>query len=394
MDIVNQPYKSSIGEKIQDLLSKSKEERFDTLYVLSAYVKKSGVIRLQPFLKEFRKRGGKIRAVVGIDQKNTSMQGLELLIGLCDEICVYHSDSPVQTFHPKAYAFEKSGETAILIIGSSNLTAGGLYTNYELNSYYKYDLTKKDESDIFEEFKKTFEFYSTPSQCSKVLSPELLKILAEDDRYLSDEGNQIKRLFSSKHSSSTPRERLFGIESFTAPKIPALLKKKKPTTVKIVEKKGKAIKPENMPVSKGKLVWQKKLTDSDALTITKTGTNPTGGLRLTQARWKHLGKIIEQTTYFRDNLFGLFDWEIVKTTPKVEISQILFNLNILGQEVGTHLLKVRHKPSGEAEQGNYTTSISWGEVSEFIRVAKLSGKKFKLYAPEDGETEPFFIEIV
>ena len=42
---------------------------------------------------------------------------------------VFHNPLP-HTFHPKLYLF-KSDDHAEMVMGSGNLTEGGLYTNYE-----------------------------------------------------------------------------------------------------------------------------------------------------------------------------------------------------------------------------------------------------------------------
>ena len=94
---------------------------------------------------------------------------------------------------------------------------------------------------------------------------------------------------------------------------------------------------------KGNLVWEKQLNKSDIL-IAEGKTNPTGGLRLTQAKWIDEGRVIDQTKYFREKLFGSFEWTEIKQNPKVDVANILFNVTILGEEIGTHLLRVRHKP--------------------------------------------------
>ena len=46
----------------------------------------------------------------------------------------------------------------------------------------------------------------------------------------------------------------------------------------------------------------------------KIGTAPTGGLRLTQAGWKVRGAVIDQTTYFRENVFSGSSWRSVNAT--------------------------------------------------------------------------------
>ena len=382
MEMFNQPHSRVFGEKLQEILLSG---NFDTFYMIVAYVKESGVIRLKPFVDKFKSSGGIVKAVVGIDQKLTSIQGLALLMLLCDEIYVYHSENPMQTFHPKAYAFVKEGEKALVLIGSNNLTSGGLYTNYEFGSCNEYNLEDKPQMQHFSEFKKAFEFYSTPSKCSKNLSPELFKKMIEAGHYLSDEKKEVKRVFSEM----VVREKIFGSEVFKAPRI-------QPVQKKLVAEKFETPKEiEEIPIipllPKGNIVWEKKLTKSDIL-VAKAGTNPTGGLRLTQAGWVDSRKIIDQTKYFREKLFGSFEWTEIKQNPKVEIANILFNVTILGEEIGTHLLRVRHKPSGEAGQGNYTTSISWGEISSFITKLNLTDKTIQIYSPKEGQ-EPFFIEI-
>ena len=326
MEIFNQPHSRLFGEKLQEILLSG---NFDTFYIIVAYVKESGVIRLKPFVEKFKSVGGIVKAVVGIDQKLTSIQGLALLMPLCDEIYVYHSENPMQTFHPKAYAFLKEGKKAIVLIGSNNLTAGGLYTNYEFGSCHEYNLKDKSQMQHFSEFKKAFEFYSTPSKCSKNLSPELFKRMIETGHYLSDEKKEIKRIFSGT-GEMVVREKIFGSEVFKAPRIQPVQKKlvnEKPETPKEVEEI-----PIIPSLPKGNIVWEKKLTKSDIL-VAKEGTNPTGGLRLTQAKWKDNGKKIHQTTYFREKLFGSFEWREIRPNPKVYGANILFNVTILVDEI-------------------------------------------------------------
>jgi len=254
MEMFNQPHSRLFGEKLQEILLSG---NFDTFYMIVAYVKESGVIRLKPFIEKFKSAGGIVKAVVGIDQKLTSIQGLALLMPLCDEIYVYHSENPMQTFHPKVYTFVKKDKKAVILIGSNNLTSGGLYTNYEFSSCNEYNLEDKSQRQYFNEFKKAFEFYSTPSKCSKNLSPELFKKMVEVGHYLSDEREQIKKMFS-KTGEMIVREKIFGSEVFKAPTRIQPVKKKlvvgKPETSKEIEE---------IPIipllPKGTLVWEKKL---------------------------------------------------------------------------------------------------------------------------------------
>ncbi len=63
-----------------------------------------------------------------------------MLSQLTDELFIYHDEDESHSFHPKIYIFEKMGEKAKICIGSSNLTAGGLFTNYEADIELNLDL--------------------------------------------------------------------------------------------------------------------------------------------------------------------------------------------------------------------------------------------------------------
>ena len=106
------------------------------------------------------------------------------------------------------------------------------------------------------------------------------------------------------------------------------------------------------------LLWEKKLTKTDAQR--QTG-NPTGDLRLTRARFKVNNTEIDQTKYFRYSVFGDQNW-VMKKRGRIEkeICQVLFRILIEGEEIGQSELEIQHKPSGEANQSNYTTGIRWG----------------------------------
>jgi hypothetical protein len=141
----------------------------------------------------------------------------------------------------------------------------------------------------------------------------------------------------------------------------------------------------------GELLWQKaKLPASD---VQKQKGHVTGVLRLSQAKWKVAGNVIDQTTYFRDSVFKQLSWSVWKAEPYNEKAEANFQVYILGYKYGIHKLMISHKPGGEAGQGNYTTSLHWGDLADTIQELNLVGRTLKLYAPPSGKTEPFIIEI-
>lgn len=215
MRLFNQPRGGELGAELEDNLASSE---FDILYIMAAYARRSGVSRLKPYLERFSDGGGEIQIVVGIDQNNTSKQALEGLLPVCDELYTYHSESLTQTFHPKVYALENIGEQSIVYVGSNNLTAGGLFTNYELCARQEYQLSDEDDNEEFQDFISIFESYSDPeSEMCRILDSEEIDNLMEGG-YLKDEESSMSGL-SDRASKVEERPSLFGSEHFEPPEV-------------------------------------------------------------------------------------------------------------------------------------------------------------------------------
>jgi HKD family nuclease len=124
-----------LGPEISNSLKSGDYENFR---MVVAYAKKSGIGRLHDDLKYFKENGGKTEAVIGIDQSITSYQALLNLSTFAESNLYIHYDKGSISFHPKIYLF---GNDTIekAIIGSSNLTAGGLYLNFEANVAVNFD---------------------------------------------------------------------------------------------------------------------------------------------------------------------------------------------------------------------------------------------------------------
>lgn len=385
MEILNQPHASNIGDKLKSILNNNQLHKFETFNFLVAYVKTSGVKQLASSIQQFKQTGSRVKGVVGVSrhQKNTSVQGLQHLLPLCDEIWVFNNESPTSTFHPKVYIFEKAGEKATVFVGSSNLTAGGLYTNYEVNSCSHYDLTNASQAAMFLTVRQTFETYSNPSEFCKVLTPEYLQELYADG-YLSNEQIETQELLEDIKSDKDKKKRRFGSKRINPP---SATKPQIEIQLPLIDF-GQA---QDQWAIKGKLLWRKQLTPRD-LQIVSGRTAPTGGISLTQADFRVNGKVINQTTYFKE-VFANFSWQQDRAKSKAVATKVSFNVRIMGKDFGQHQLTLRHNPKWESGQHNYTTSISWGILTKAIKNSTLIDKTFTLYAPPTGKKEPFYIEI-
>lgn len=100
--------------------------------ILVAWARRVGVGLLHTALGDALRQ---IDVVVGMAGRGTSAEALALLRTLARRVFVYHKHHR-QTFHPKLYLLDDGGDPpadAALLVGSSNLTGGGLYRNIEGN---------------------------------------------------------------------------------------------------------------------------------------------------------------------------------------------------------------------------------------------------------------------
>lgn len=123
---MNQPFTGQLGNRLIDLLD---SPNYHTLNIVVAFAKNSGVLRIKDSLQRFRERGGKVNVYVGVDLGGTSYEALTVLLSHTDSLSIVHSEKG-QTFHTKIYQFSGE-EKGLVIVGSHNLTGGGLWTNFE-----------------------------------------------------------------------------------------------------------------------------------------------------------------------------------------------------------------------------------------------------------------------
>lgn len=131
------------------LLEQFENHSWKNLIVAIAFVKMSGVRHVSDALRDFCGRGNRALFAVGVDCQGTSFEGLNELhnaVGSGGEIWIVHNELNY-TFHPKLFVFENE-ESANVIIGSGNLTEGGLFTNYEAGIFLELDKSVQADADI------------------------------------------------------------------------------------------------------------------------------------------------------------------------------------------------------------------------------------------------------
>ena len=114
----------------------------DTLQIMSAFASGPAVEALEPFFDVFLSDGNKIEIIVGIDRNGTTRDAISRLYELQHAYTkqitchVFNAPSNIAIFHPKLYLYHTS-KTISAMIGSANLTLGGLGNNFESIFLYR-----------------------------------------------------------------------------------------------------------------------------------------------------------------------------------------------------------------------------------------------------------------
>ena len=157
MEFVYQPSPSNrLGEYLKGNLS----GRWTHFRAAVAFVKRSGTRHVAAALADFA-RTGHVEIIAGIDHRGTSAEGLQDLLEAVSprgRVIVFHNRLPF-TFHPKVYLF-KSPTAADVMIGSGNLTEGGLFTNYEAALRLLLDLADPKQAAILQSMERVLDTWA------------------------------------------------------------------------------------------------------------------------------------------------------------------------------------------------------------------------------------------
>ncbi|WQT24884.1 restriction endonuclease [Helicobacter pylori] len=112
-------------------------------HIAVAFLKYSGVEIIQDALIDSLEKGAEFEIIVGLDFKTTDSKSIRFLLDLNKtykklRFYCYGDKENNKTdivFHPKIYMFD-NGKEKTSIIGSTNLTKGGLENNFEVNTIF------------------------------------------------------------------------------------------------------------------------------------------------------------------------------------------------------------------------------------------------------------------
>ena len=172
MEFIHQPAPS---HRLGDYLKAKLSEPWTHFRAAVAFVKRSGTRHIAASVSAFAQTSH-VEIVSGIDHRGTSAEGLRDLIDAVapdGRVIVFHNRLPM-TFHPKVYLF-KSPTSAEVLIGSGNLTEGGLFTNYEASLRLILDLADPDQTAILQSIEHVLDVWADSSSgTAHMLDEDLL----------------------------------------------------------------------------------------------------------------------------------------------------------------------------------------------------------------------------
>jgi HKD family nuclease len=140
--------------------------------------------------------GDKVTALVGIRNAITSRQGLTRLLELGVTLFVVDTGRRTLLFHPKLY-FARGTTEARLVVGSANLTAGGLNNNIEAGVAIDLDLANNADrvlaAEIEDEFDQTVSRFS--NNIIAVETVQAIQDLQDTNRLLDEAEIRIRLLW-------------------------------------------------------------------------------------------------------------------------------------------------------------------------------------------------------
>ena len=371
--------KNSVGNTIIRLF---KETKFSSFTGISAFASEAGVVGLSECIESGADFFETLNLIVGIDQEGTSKKALKEIDELgINSYLFYQKESPI--FHPKIYLFEGENDTT-LIVGSSNLTARGLFGNIESSLMVEF---KNDNPDGIKLLKELKDYYKTLFDFT---DPNLFKISPDIINQFVNEGIvPTRKVWKKKHKKDTSEK---APQEGTYLEIPKRKTVKIPSNFKGRYKSNKAVSKliSELEIEKNfelknkednQLVWRSGTLTERTLNIpTGKTTNATGSMGLTKGALKN----IDHRHHFRDVVFSDLDWEFdtVPSKSHIERANVNIKIVILGVEYGNYNLKLSHNTRTDITsyiQRNSMTQLSWGDAKSLVGQKELIGKTASLY---------------
>ncbi len=352
---------------LKRLLAPSDLER---ILISVAFATRKGVDRIAP---EMTAAKGRLDVYVGIRNGVSTREGLVALMETGAHVRYVDTGTENLLFHPKIYLVRGKNKAG-MILGSANLTAGGLINNIE--SSLELDLDPNCESDfsfmesVFSEFDGLESTY--PEHVVRVERIADLDALQKQGRLVDETSLSLASKAARSKGDAT--------------NLPVIELQTLRTTVP----------PDRKTDTEGsdsiELLWRSKaLTERDLGIPSGANIHPTGSINLDKGL---LDDSVDYRHYFRDKVFGAMDWKSTAHSS-VEEARAEFRLIVKGVDRGERTLRIGHTADTTLKtylQHNAMTRLSWGMMKEFVADRDLIGRTLSLYR-NVSDSKRFVIRI-
>lgn len=369
-----------------------------------AFVSDDGVQQIE---NQLQANADNVTVFAGIRNDITSHQALKRLYDvISNNLHIVDTGSRNVIFHPKLYLVRGS-DRARMVIGSANLTLGGLNNNIEAGLLLNFDLADASDRAIVDNIQS--ELLALPVNYRDNVLP--VNAVSELDTLLAN-GRLIDEMASPPPRPATaaaggggandtvPRIRLRvtplrrALRRARAPRA-ARPRVAQPRTRTLGATPPPALAPAIIGVEL-ELVWESKaLTRRDLNIPEGERSNKTGSVNLDK------GLLPDDAAhpryfqhYFRDSVFSALDWTGT-SKPTVDEAFTKFQLVLKGISYGEFDLRIAHTTSTTSRtyvQGNAMTRLSWGPIREYIAQEDFIGRTLALYRDE-ADPKRFVLEI-
>lgn len=361
-----------------------------------AFVSESGVQQIEAAL---RTHAARVTVFAGVRNDITSHQGLALLHRIGVNLYIVDTGSRTVIFHPKLYLVR--GKTnARFVVGSANLTLGGLNNNIEGGMMINFNLADAEDKVVVDQIEAQLTALPDeyPEHVLKIRSVPNLDELLANGRLVDEMAVTPPRPTTSATGAgggdTVPRMKLKVIPIRRAlAKAKAVPKKPKPPKAPARVKAGVAAH-QAVPAAVGiefELVWESKpLTRRDLTIPNAKGTHATGSVNLDKGL---LPEDVDHRHYFRNDVFPHLAW--TARSKAVDEAYTKFQLVKKGISHGEFDLAIRHTTSITSKaykQRNAMTRLSWGPMREYVARPDLIGRNLTLYRDKVDPTR-FVLEI-
>ena len=353
---------------VNNLLTAGKSDRF---IFSTAFMTEAGLSLISERLSSVARR---TEIFVGIRNGITTAQSLEVSLELGCSVFTVDTGLRTRIFHPKLF-YRANSKSAEIVIGSANLTVGGLSSNIEASLHEVLSFSVDQDQAFAIQLEEKFSTLKKqhPDHIVQVVDQAGIDDLLVSGRVVDEDVVNHPSVFGSSNNRDKDQIRRMTL----APVLRPTRTRTKPRADRPIAQTvlGKRFKPTGSDLV---LLWEsRELKRRDLDIPVSENTNQTGSLL-----WKKGKSDIDQQTYFRDFVFRHLDWRLDQRTLGKELAEADFHIFIRGIDYGVHTLTVTHDTRTNTrsyDQKQPMSAVRWGDARSLIAREDLLERTMRLY---------------